>query len=277
MSFRDRIKLSERLMNSCEMVTPGLRIADIGCDHAHTSIWLIKNGVASSALAMDVRTGPLEKARENIRMYGLEDRIELRLSNGLQELHENEAESIIIAGMGGMLTVQILTEGLSKAVAAKELILQPQSDIGLVRSFLRKNGFCIVREKMCREYGKFYNSMKAVPATSGGIPENNNDRLEVKTGSCDNCVGNRDAGVFDGRYSDRDLLQEVFDEFGEILLRSKDRVLKDLLGELARKNERNLLGIQNSSSAEAREKMQVLLHEKEIIEIAVSFYDKINV
>ena len=79
------------------------------------------------------------------------------------------------------------------------------------------------------------------------------------------------------RNIDRDLLTEVFDEFGEILLRSKDRVLKDLLGDLARKNERNLLGIQNSSSAEAREKMQVLLHEKEIIEVAVSFYDKINV
>ena len=275
MSFRDRIKLSERLMNSCEMVTPGLRIADIGCDHAHTSIWLIKNGVASSALAMDVRTGPLEKARENIRMYGLEDRIELRLSNGLQELHENEAESIIIAGMGGMLTVQILTEGLSKAVAAKELILQPQSDIGLVRSFLRKNGFCIVREKMCREYGKFYNSMKAVPKDSDC--DSGADCPEGNTGLGCNCEENRDTGVPGGRDMNPELIQEVFDEYGEILLRSKDRVLKDLLGELARKNERNLLGIQNSSSAEAREKMQVLLHEKEIIEIAVSFYDKINV
>ena len=101
--------------------------------------------------------------------------------------------------------------------------------------------------------------------------------MEIKIGSCDNRVGNRDAGVLGIRNIDRDLLTEVYDEFGEILLRSKDRVLKDLLGELARKNERNLLGIQNSSSAEAREKMQVLLHEKEIIEIAASFYDKINV
>jgi tRNA (adenine22-N1)-methyltransferase len=245
MSFRDRIKLSERLMNSCEMVTPGLKIADIGCDHAHTSIWLIKNGVAPCALAMDVRTGPLEKARENIRIYGLEDRIELRLSNGLEALRESEAGSLIIAGMGGMLTVQILTEGLSKAVAAKELILQPQSDIGLVRSFLRKNGFCIVREKMCREYGKFYTSMKAVP-----------EKSERK--------GSGDVEPF---------LQEVFDEFGEILLRSKDTVLRELLGELKKKNERNLLRIQNSSSLEAREKMQVLLHEKEMIGTALSFYD----
>ena len=140
---------------SASMVTPGSRVADIGCDHAHTGIWLIQNGIASKVIAMDVRKGPLKKAHENLKLYGLEGTIETRLSDGLEKLNEGEADTVIIAGMGGTLTVEILKKGLEKIAAARELILQPQSDIGMVRRFLRENGFSITQEKMCKEDGQF--------------------------------------------------------------------------------------------------------------------------
>lgn len=188
LTHRDFIKLSDRLLMSARMVTPGSRVADIGCDHAHTDIWLVKEGIASSAIAMDVGEGPLSHARANVRLYSLEDRIEMRLSDGLTALKPGEADTIIIAGMGGTLTTLILQAGIQAARAAGELILQPQSDVWMVRRFLRRHGFRIVEEEMCIEDGKFYGSMKAVPYQADRQkqePETcQQDRLKEKTEAC---------------------------------------------------------------------------------------------
>lgn len=224
---------------SASMVTTGSRVADIGCDHAHTGIWLIQNGIASKVIAMDVRKGPLEKARENLKLYGLEGTIETRLSDGLEKLNEGEADTVIIAGMGGTLTVEILKKGLEKIAAARELILQPQSDIGMVRRFLRENGFSIIQEKMCKEDGKFYNSMRAVSGIKPGADE----------------------------------MFQVYDEFGELLLKSKDPILKELLSILKYKNERNLASIEASENERGQNKKNELQREKECIERALLFYN----
>ena len=53
---RDRIKLSDRLLMSASRVTPGNVVADVGCDHAHTAIWLVKQGIAPRAIAMVTST-----------------------------------------------------------------------------------------------------------------------------------------------------------------------------------------------------------------------------
>jgi len=262
--YRNKIKLSERLMMSAGMVTPGSLVADVGCDHAHTSIWLVMNGIAPRTIAMDVRTGPLEKASGNIRMYGLEDKIELRLSDGLSELKENEVDSLIISGMGGVLTVQILSNGIEKAKAAKELILQPQSDIGFVRRFLREQGFSIVYEKMCRDCGKFYTAMKALPyklsAKMEAEPVNFDMGMEAESGKNSELSDNNDK-----------IWQEVNDEFGEYLLKSKNPVLKELLMSLKVKNERNLKQIDSGKSGLDRSarKEKVLEHEGELIRLAL--------
>ncbi len=144
------------------MVSKGNRVADIGCDHAHTSIWLIQNGIAESCIAMDLRKGPLSHADENIRMCRCENKIQTRLSDGLFALNPGEADCILITGMGGSLMTRILTDGLSCVLEAKELILQPQSDIGMVRHFIYSHGFCITEERCCTDYGKFYLSIHAV-------------------------------------------------------------------------------------------------------------------
>ena len=255
MMHRDNIFLSNRLENSARMVTEGYSVADIGCDHAHTSIFLVKKGISPFAIAMDVRKGPLSHADANIRMYGLEDRIETRLSDGLEKLKEGETDSILITGMGGTLTVQILQNGLNKAAAAKEIILQPQSDIGMVRRFLRENGFCITCEKMCREDGKFYNSMKAVRDISGS-----------NTGEKEG-FGFENSGYYTRSY---DFYQELFDEFGYELLKVKDWMLYDYLCILKEKNKRILQDISKNGSDTSMEKNKFFLHEKELLEEALS-------
>ena len=75
--------LSNRMQALTDMVTPGTVITDVGCDHGFVSVYLVQRGLSPRVIAMDVRSGPLERAREHIREYGLQDRIETRLSDGL--------------------------------------------------------------------------------------------------------------------------------------------------------------------------------------------------
>lgn len=114
---------------------------------------------------MDVRTGPLAIAAKNVAAYGLAGDIELRLSDGLDELEPEEADTIIIAGMGGLLIKSILEKGRKHLLSNKkpEFILQPQSDIKEVRIFLYQNEYHIVQEKMLVEDGKYYTVIKAQP------------------------------------------------------------------------------------------------------------------
>lgn len=156
------VKLSERLKAVAELITPGLRVCDVGCDHGYLSIFLMQNKIAKSVIASDVRTGPLSKAAENINMYELSDQIDLRLSDGLTMIDSGEVDSIVMSGMGGNLMMDILKRGKDVTDKARELILQPQSEVSGLRHYLQDNGFMIISEDMVYEDYKYYPMMKAV-------------------------------------------------------------------------------------------------------------------
>jgi len=161
------MELSKRLAAVAGMVTKGNVVCDVGCDHGYVSIYLVKQGISPKVIAMDVRKGPLSQAEEHIRMYGLCDYIETRLSDGVDKLNVGEADTLILAGMGGRLMEGIITRGITKVRCLKELILQPQSEIQLFRKFLRENYFRIVEEDMIFEDGKYYPLMRVVPVSQG--------------------------------------------------------------------------------------------------------------
>ena len=144
------------------MVTTGGILADIGTDHAYVPIALVQRQKIKGAIAMDINEGPLARAQEHIRAARLEEYIQTRLSDGAEALLPNEADSILIAGMGGELILHILTEGESVCSTAKELILQPQSEIHKVREYLRQHQYKIEDEDMVCEEGKYYPMMRAV-------------------------------------------------------------------------------------------------------------------
>ncbi len=163
------MQLSKRLQAVASMVTPGNRVADIGCDHAYTAIYLVKNRISPYVIAMDVNQGPLDKARENIEKYGVADKIAIRKSDGLAKLQAGEVDTILIAGMGGRLMIRILTGNMKALSAVNELVLQPQSEIHFVRKTLKDLGFLIIKESMLKEDGKFYVILKA--RTSANLNE----------------------------------------------------------------------------------------------------------
>lgn len=154
------MQLSKRLQAVAGMVTPGNRVADIGCDHAYTAIYLLTNRISPYVVAMDINQGPLDRAMENVERYGVADKISIRKSDGLKMLHPGEVDTILIAGMGGRLMLQILTSRMKLVSAAKELVLQPQSEAYLVRKTLKELGYIIIKENMLKEDGKYYVIMK---------------------------------------------------------------------------------------------------------------------
>jgi len=160
------MKLSKRLEAIASMV-PRLGaegcVADVGTDHGFVPIWLVQQGVCGRALAMDVRKGPLQRAREHILQYGLEKQIEPRLRDGLEKLRPGEAQAVVIAGMGGELMLRILREGGPVRDTVSHWILSPQSEPALFRHGLEELGIRIVEETMVFEDGKYYPVIHGVP------------------------------------------------------------------------------------------------------------------
>lgn len=156
------MQLSERLSMVASMVTAGNCLADVGTDHGYVPIYLYEKQVIPRAIAMDVNKGPLEKARIHIYEKGMEHAIETRLSDGLEAMKAGEAQSLLIAGMGGPLIERILSAYPEVTASFEELILQPQSEVFRVRRWLELQGYEIVEEHMIFEDGKYYPMFKAV-------------------------------------------------------------------------------------------------------------------
>lgn len=202
--MRDKqIVLSKRLQMLADMVTPGNRLVDVGCDHGFLSIYLVQQGICPSALAMDVRTGPLAAAKEHIAQNDLQEKITTRISDGLCAYQDGEADTVVIAGMGGRLMAKILSDSIDKVVKFRELILQPQSELAEFRRFLRAEGFCIVAEDAVLEDGKYYFAMKAEYAPQQTL---------TKKPTTQDRQG-----------------QILADEYGELLLEQKHPVLQQYL------------------------------------------------
>lgn len=165
------MQLSKRMTLLASMVTAGSRLADVGTDHGYIPIALVQEGKIPSAIAMDVNRGPLSRAEEHIHSCGLDGCIETRLSDGLQMLKPGEADTVLIAGMGGALTIRILRGGKHCLDTVKELILQPQSEIHLVREYLGRNHFRIEEEDIVLEDGKYYPMMRVVHGHEAPVNE----------------------------------------------------------------------------------------------------------
>lgn len=165
------IRLSDRLRTISGMVTDHSLLLDVGCDHAYVSIDLVSKGRARLAYATDVRRGPLEAARQNIKESGLSERIQTAVRDGIPEdfverlpLEEGEHRSIVIAGMGGRLILSILEKARDRLDEIDEFILSPQSEYALFREGITRLGLLILDEKLLKDDGKYYVVIRAVHA-----------------------------------------------------------------------------------------------------------------
>lgn len=150
------VKLTERLSAAASLVDGGGSLADVGTDHAYLPAFLCLNGRITSAIASDIGKGPLLNAERTVKEYALQNKIQLRLSDGLQNIKEDEADEIVIAGMGGILISEILTAAPWVKREGMHLVLQPMTHPEDVRRYLYQNGFTIEKELCVREGRRVY-------------------------------------------------------------------------------------------------------------------------
>lgn len=263
-------QLSKRLQAVADMVTPGRRVADVGCDHAYMSIYLVERGIASGCLAMDVNAGPLERANTNIAIHRLTDRIETRLGSGLTQVRPSEADTVLMAGMGGILIRDILRDSAEVSGSLQEWVLQPQSDVDLVRSYIREAGFWIVQENMIKEDGKYYPMFRAIPA------ENTESAQTVKDAAAGSISDTEIMSAGNGGLPEipAERLQAVYDRFGELLLRGRNPVLKEFLDYGKGHYAQIIRGMEAAEKLDARaeERLRYMKQEAVYVDDALHFY-----
>nr|WP_027870835.1 class I SAM-dependent methyltransferase [[Eubacterium] cellulosolvens] len=231
------MNLSVRLQTAASFVTEGSRFADIGTDHGYLPIDLCGRGVVPMAIAMDVRKGPLDHARENIESHGFSETIETRLSDGLEKLAPGEVNSVAITGMGGLLIRKILAANPAVCERLSEMILGPQSETGELRRYLYEQGFIIDREEMILEDGKYYPILHVV------------------------------------RASKKSELSDVEYEFGPCLLRDRNKVLYKYLGWRRTVAEKILKKLEQGDSEQASRRLFEVKEEMQLIEAAIQNYE----
>ncbi len=147
--------LSPRLLKIAQMVE-FKTAADIGTDHAKLPVYLVEKGVCNHVIASDVANGPVLACKKTVTESGFEEFINVRKGDGLSSLSAGEADTVIIAGMGGDLISEILGKGIDIAVGTKEIILQPMTHVPQLRRFLHDNNFAIADEILVCEKEKIY-------------------------------------------------------------------------------------------------------------------------
>ncbi len=152
-------QIKNRLYTVSTLVPNGARVADIGCDHGHLPIYLMREGISPLCIASDINEKPLEAAKANIKKVGFP--IDTRLGAGLSTIKEDEVDCITIAGMGGEVIASILEDASWIKSDKYTLILQPMTSADALRRYLCENGFSIEKELACTDSGKIYSVISA--------------------------------------------------------------------------------------------------------------------
>jgi tRNA (adenine22-N1)-methyltransferase len=164
------VKLKGRLKLIYDMIPQCDTLCDIGTDHALIPAYALLNKRCRRAIATDMRKGPLVQAKQTLKAYNLQSIMDLRLGNGLEAISMDEADVIVIAGMGGVLITELMGNQLDKAKKAKRIILQPMYAQEVVRPFLWQHGFTVIDEALTREGKKLYQVLAVVYDETASAP-----------------------------------------------------------------------------------------------------------
>lgn len=221
-------KIMNRLECIKSMVSKCRVAADIGTDHGYAAEMLLRDNICDKVIATDLNEGPLNRAVEHLTSLELNDKCDFRLGSGLTVLKENEADAIIIAGMGGELIADIIETSKNIALNATQLILQPMTTADRLRCYLYKNGFKIIDENIVKELHHYYFIIKAVPGKD-------------------------------------DTEDEIYYEISKILLSKKEPLMAEYLSRLLNINENIIRSIEKNNNSDYNEKIDTLKRKNDKI------------
>lgn len=221
-----------RLETIKSMVTKCNIVADIGTDHGYMAEMLLKEDICEKVIATDINKGPLNRAIEHLTNINLNDKVDFRLGSGLTVLKENEANAIIIAGMGGELIADIIEANINIALSANELILQPMTTTDRLRRYLYEHNFKIIDEKIVKELHHYYFIIKAVWS------KDENEEISKTE-------------------------DEIYFETGNILIKKKDSVMMEYLQRQININNNIIQNLEKNRNEEYNEKIRTLIAKNE--------------
>ena len=156
-----KIPISKRLEAACRFVHPGDRVADVGCDHGYLGIYLLKNKIASHVIASDIKEGPLNAAVFNSEKFGVRDRMQFFLSDGVRSI-PRDFDTLVCCGMGGDTMISILDSAFWLKDEKYRLILQCQSKTPMLRKYLSNEGWRITEESVVKDGRFLYTVMEVI-------------------------------------------------------------------------------------------------------------------
>ncbi|WP_313345492.1 class I SAM-dependent methyltransferase [Sedimentibacter sp.] len=218
----------DRLECIKSMVTKCHTTADIGTDHGYVAEMLLNENICEKVIATDLNKGPLDRAIKHLTSVNLHEKCDFRLGSGLTVLKENEADAIIIAGMGGELIADIIEASKNIALKASQLILQPMTTGDKLRQYLKENGFKIIDENIVKELHHYYFVIKAVPGED-------------------------------------EITDEIFYEISKIILEKKDPLMFEYLHKILNVNENIIRSIEKNNSSDYNERAEALKMKNEKI------------
>ena len=211
----NRLECIKFMVSKCRIA------ADIGTDHGYVAEMLLRDNICEKVIATDLNEGPLNRAVEHLTSVNLNSKCDFRLGSGLTVLSENEADALIIAGMGGELIADIIEASKYIALKTEQLILQPMTTADKLRRYLYENGFKIIDENIVKELHHYYFIIKAVPG---------NEKIE----------------------------NEIYYEISKILLEKKDPLMVEYLNKLQSINENIIRNIEKTNNKDYNEKIDRL-------------------
>ena len=204
MELSKRLNWILNIMYKCDV------IMDVGTDHGYIAIELIKRNLADKVIASDINKDPLNKAKLNVSLEGLSNKIELRLGGGLTPVKDKEVNGVLIAGMGGNLIRDILENDIKKVKNMDYLVLQPAQNPEVLREYLYISDYEIIDEDVCFDEGKYYEVFKVK------YKENNSTKLENIFYEVSPILLNKKSDVF------KDYLYEKIDKYKKVKSFIKD-------------------------------------------------------
>ena len=149
------MKINNRLKRLSSYIEDNSSLIDVGCDHALLGIYLVENKKNIKVIASDINEGPLKKAKDNIDKYDLNDSIKVKKGDGLSTIEDN-IDTIVISGMGGLNIVDILKKDKDKLGNIKRMVLSPNNFHKEVRETTLELGYKIICEEIVSDKNKYY-------------------------------------------------------------------------------------------------------------------------
>ncbi len=229
------MKLSKRLQAIGEMVPEHSIVADIGTDHGYIPVYLIESGISKRVIGSDISKNSLDKIIEYVKGIGYEKEIESRLGNGLEVLKPYEVDTVIIAGMGGLLIRDILDDNKEVSNSITHFIFQPMIASKELRKYLHDNNFIILDEKIVKEENKYYEIIHAKKGKS---------------------------------YIEKDIYYEI----SKILIERKDPILQEFIENKIKMTENILVDLEGKDTDKSKERYFELIGKlNDLKEVLINF------